>query len=99
MLRSEAFELVAISLKLGELLSFGEGGGHALAAELCELGFVVESLEVGWAAGHTKVNDALGLGRVVQFVSEGASPLGGGCLVLPEEREKGGASDGVGGVL
>ena len=44
-------------------IAFEELRGWQLAVVLRQLGFVVEELQVAWAAGHEEVDDALGLGR------------------------------------
>jgi hypothetical protein len=42
-----------------------DGGGEGLALHFCELGFVVEEVELGGGACHEEVDHALGAGEEV----------------------------------
>ena len=65
-LRAEAGQLRALQLR--DRLPLGERLGHRLAVPLGQFGLVVEAFEVGRAAGHDQEDDALGLGRDIDFL-------------------------------
>ena len=61
-------------LKLGELLSSGEGFREGLSVKFLELGLPIEGLELGWTARHAEENDPLRFHRNVGFL-ENAMPV------------------------
>ena len=62
----EPFHLEFRSLELSDLLAFGEGLGHGLPIILFQHRLVVEGFQVRGPAGHTKVDDPLNFGRIME---------------------------------
>ena len=60
------FHLEFRSLELSDLFAFGEGLGHGLSMILFQCWLIVEGFQVGGPAGHTKVDDPLNFGRIME---------------------------------
>ena len=62
-LGTEAFQLVRLALKLGNLLPLGDRLRHRLAVHLSKLRFVVERFEMRGTSGHVEPDHALAFRR------------------------------------
>src|SRR5688572_19280653 len=80
----------------GEALAHADAGGEVLAVHVVQERLVVEEVELGGAAGHEEVDDALGARGEVGGVEDAFEGGGGGGFAV-EERRKGGAADAQGG--
>ena len=69
-----AFNLELCSLELSDLLAFGEGLGHVLAIILYQSRLIIECFQMGGPAGHTKVDDPLNFGRIMEAL-EASRPV------------------------
>ncbi len=53
-----AKHLERLILQLSNGLPLGQRLGHGLPVQACQLGLVVECLQMAWSAGHTQVNNS-----------------------------------------